>query len=161
MLGPWSAQSLSIILRHRKFAFDLWSIRTQWGFAYLPTVSRLVSHGVYIRINLPPNSGLFSLPLVPVFILWYLMNHWVSLFLSSGILALCCWLQRASYLSNEFQERVQELCVQGWGWVSVDFVVREGRCTGERCGEKSCLLILFSTCLAGLCGNDKLSVLMF
>lgn len=30
MLGPWSAQSLSIILWHRKFAFDLWSIRTQW-----------------------------------------------------------------------------------------------------------------------------------
>lgn len=45
------------------------------------------------------------------------MNHWVSLFLSSDFLALCCWLQRASYLSNEFQERVQELCVQGRGWI--------------------------------------------
>lgn len=57
MLGPWSAQALSIILRHRKFAFDLWSIRTQW-------VSR---SRVYIRTNLLPNSGLFSLPLVPSF----------------------------------------------------------------------------------------------
>lgn len=157
MLGAWSTQSLSIILRHRKFAFDLWSIRTQWGFAYLATVSRLVSHGVYIRINLLPNSGLFSFPLVPMFILWYLMNRWVSLLLSSGILALCCWLQKASYLSNEFQERVQELCVQGQDWI-----LWWGKdAAQESAVGRSPALIVFSTCLAVLCDNDKLSVLMF
>lgn len=156
MLGAWSTQSLSIILRHRKFAFDLWSIRTQWGFAYLATVSRLVSHGVHIRINLLPNSGLFSFG---PFVRFVISNEPLSVSIP------VFWLPCSLLLATKgviFEQRVSRkssgaLC-PGAG---LDFVVREGWCTGERCGEKSCLLILFSTCLAVLCDNDKLSVLMF